>query len=147
MAYSKDADLAKVRPKIMEYGVSKWDDQRTEAEAQINRILDHDWYRPEANHLGVNWREYPFDSDNLLNGAEQLKTLSCYKTLSLAYLHLMKDAPEADAFERQHKLFEKLYAEELRGVLAAGIDYDWDESGVLASTETKRPVRRRLSRC
>jgi hypothetical protein len=147
MPYSTDEDLRKIRPKILEYGVAAWDDQRTEAEATIDRILDHSWYRGEANNLGVNWREYPFDNDLMLEADTQLKTLSCYKTLELAYLHLMKDAPEPDAFERQHGLFKKMFADELRLVLAQGINYDWDESGVLASVEKIRPVKRRLKRC
>lgn len=147
MPYSTDEDLTKIRPKILDYGVVAWDNQRNEAEAVIDRILEHQWYRHEASHLGVNWREYPFDAALMLNADVQLKTLSCYKTLELVYLYLMKDAPEPDAFERQHGLFKKLFADELRAVLANGVDYDWDESGELASVEKIRPVQRRLQRC
>jgi len=147
MPYSTDEDLTKIRPKIMNYGIENWAAQRVEAESYINRILDHQWYRPQCSDLGVDWRAYPFNSELLLNYAEQLKSLSCYKTLSLVYLYLMKDSPEEDAFERQHKLFSKLFADELRAVLAAGIDYDWDEDEELLSQETKRPMIRRLKRC
>lgn len=147
MSYSTDEDLTKIRPKIMDYGIVAWDNQRTDAETAIDRLLDRQWYRPEATHLGVNWREYPFDAALMLNAVIQLKTLSSYKTLELAYLYLMKDAPEPDAFERQHELFKKLFATELREVLATGIDYDWDENDELAAVEKIRPVQRRLKRC
>lgn len=147
MPYSTDADLLKIRPKILSYNVAAWTDQRTEAETKIDKVIETQWYRPEANHLGVNWREYPFDQALMLEADEQLKTLSCYKCFELIYLYLMKDSPEEDAFERQHKLFKRLYADELRSVLATGINYDWDESGVLASVEKNRPSRRRLRRC
>lgn len=147
MSYSTDEDLTKIRPKILDYGVVAWDNQRAEAETAINRILDHQWYRPEARHFGVDWQKYPFDSELMLNADTQLKTLSCYKTLELAYLYLMKDAPEPDAFERQYGIFKKMFADELRAALASGIDYDWDETGELASTEKARPVQRRLKRC
>jgi hypothetical protein len=147
MAYSTDEDLTDMRPKIMEYGVENWSNQRTEAEEIIHRALDIGWYRPEAQHLGVNWRDYPFDADLLLNGSTQLKRLSCLKTLELAYLYLMKDSPKEDAFERQRKLFKDEYTIELRNVLAEGVDYDWDDSGVLNYTENQRVTRRRLKRC
>lgn len=147
MPYSDDDDLTKIRPKIMEYGVGKWDDQRTEAEGIINRALEVGWYREEAEHLGVDWRDYPFDNSLMLDAATQLNRLSCYKTLELAYMHLMKDSPEPDGFERQMTLFAKRYSEELKAVLADGINYDWDESGVLGALEKRRPARRRLKRC
>ena len=147
MPYSTDEDLTKIRPKIMDYGVENWDAQRTEAELHINRILDHQWYRPMAMDNGVDWRDSPFDPTLLLNSDDQLKSLGCYKTLSLVYLYLMKDSPEEDAFERQHKLFAKLFADELRSIMATGIDYDWDESGAITAQESKRPMIRRLRRC
>ena len=147
MPYSTDLDLTKIRPKIMDYAVSKWDDQRTEAEEIIHRSLEVRWYREEAEHLGVDWRSYQFNPSLMLNGTAQLKRLSCYKTLELAFLHLMKDSPEPDAYERQMDLFSKRYGEELRAVLADGIDYDWDESGDLGMLEKSRPERRRTKRC
>lgn len=147
MTYCVDSDLEKFRPSIMELGVGDWTQERSEAKRIIDRALDVGWYREEAEHMGVDWRDYPFASGYLLNSNDQLKTLACYKTLELAYMHLMKDSAEPDAFQVQMNIFKDLYLEELRQVLSAGLDYDWDGSGALTGWEKKRPSRRRLLRC
>lgn len=145
--YCTDDDMAAVRPKILDLGVSGWDDQIAEATAIINRVLEVRWYRQACREFGLDYREYEFNPDLLLNAATQLKRLGTYKSLQLAYIHLAKDAPDSDPFERQAKNFEKLYVTELADVLAQGLDYDWDESGALYYTEKRMPSMRRLKRC
>jgi hypothetical protein len=145
--YCTDDDLAEVRPKILDLGVSGWDDQIAEATAVINRALEVRWYRTACREYSLDYREYAFDPDLLLNAGTQLTRLGTYKALQLAYLHLAKDAPDADAFERQAKNFEKLYTTELAEVLAQGLDYDWDASGAIDTTEARMPGMRRLKRC
>ena len=61
-------------------------------------------------------------------------------------MHLMKDSPEADGFERHRKLFSKLYTQELKELLAIGINYDWDDSGSIGADEKYEPAARRLYR-
>jgi hypothetical protein len=139
--------MEQIRPKIMELGVDGWDDQIAEADAIIDRALETRWYRQAAEEYGIDFRETPFARTNLLSIAGECTRLGSYKALQLAYIHLMKDSPEADAFERQAKTFAKLYAEELSEVLATGLSYDWDESGTLADSEKSMPVKRRLVRC
>lgn len=145
--YCVDADLVKIRPNILSLGVSAWTDQATEATSIINRAIEARWYKMACSNAGLDHRETPFDADLLLNAATQLKRLACYKTLELAFLYLMKDSPEPDAFEREHNTFAALYKTELGEVLGAGLDYDWDQTGDLAYTEKAIPVMRRLKRC
>lgn len=145
-SYCTEDDLQKIRPKIMELGVDGWDDQIAEADAVIDRVLETRWYRQAAAEYGIDYRETEFNRTLLLDATAQCTRLGCYKTLQLAYLHLMKDAPDPDAFERQANTFKKLYGEELSEVLATGLSYDWDASGGLAYTEKKMPVKRRLAR-
>jgi hypothetical protein len=144
--YCTDDDLVELRPDILNLGVSGWDEQIEEAGKVIDRALQAKWYKAQADEYGLDWREEPFDRDKLLNAAEQLTRLGTYKSLELAYLHLMKNQVE-DAFRTQMLLFQKLYARELEEVLLAGLDYDWDASGALASSETLAPRIRRLERC
>lgn len=146
-SYCTEEDMEKIRPKIMELGVDGWDDQIAEADAIIDRALETRWYRQAAAEYSVDYRATPFARANLLSAAVECTRLGAYKSLQLAYLHLMKDAPDADAFERQAKTFAKLYATELSEVLATGLSYDWDASGDLADTEKSMPVKRRLARC
>lgn len=144
--YCTDDDLAAVRPKILDLGVSGWEEQIAEATAIINRVLEVRWYRQACREYGLDYREYAFNPDLLLSADTQLTRLGVYKSLQLAYLYLAKDAPDADAFERHAKNFEKLYGTELADVLASGLDYDWDESGGLYYTEKLMPSMRRLKR-
>lgn len=146
MAYCTDEDLVKIRPRILDLGVTNWDDQIEEADSIINRVLEVRWYRQACREYNLDYREYPYDADLMLNAEDQLTRLGCYKTLQLIYLYLAKDSPEADAFERNAASFQKLYTTELADVLAQGIDYDWDSSGGISTTEKRMPSMRRLKR-
>ena len=142
--YSDDDDLIKIRPNILELGVSDWEEQSIEAFSMINRILIAKWYKSVAAEHDVEWRETEFDPE--LVDETQLVRLSCYKTLELAYLYLMKDAPEPDGFERQMKIFKDRFNSELNDLMALGLNYDWDESDSIEYDEKYYPRQRRLTR-
>lgn len=142
--YSTDDDLIKIRPNILDLGVSDWEDMSKETFSIINRTIEARWYRGVAIEHDVEWREVGFNPELIQAG--QLVRLSCYKTLELVYLHLMKDTPEPDGFERQMKLFNKLYIAELDNLFASGINYDWDESDTIEYDEKLFPRQRRLRR-
>lgn len=146
MNYSTDTDLVALRPDILSLGVEKWTPQHDESKRVIDRVLEFKWYRNAAEDNGVNWRDAPFNPDNIDNPAEQLKRLSSYKALELCYEYLMQAAPEPTAFSALRDLFAKKYKEELSDVLGAGIDYDWTESGAISAEETAVPTIRRLKR-
>ena len=147
MAYCISADLAEYRPNIHNLGVLDWTATIAKAEAQINRAIEKQWYRPECVAKNLDYRSTPFDPVLFLTAATQLKEASIYLSLKLAYMYLMKDSAEADAFERQMKLFDDLYKEELQEVLSSGLDYDWDDDGEIAASEKLAPKVRRLRRC
>lgn len=142
--YSTDADLVKVRPNILGFGIESWKDQHTEATSFINRILESRWYKEVALDNNINWRVTAFDSDKV--DTDQVKRSACYKTLELAYLFLMKDSPDADGFEREMKIFQKLYNTEIDLVLSLGVNYDWDADGTIQEDERLQPRYRRLAR-
>lgn len=144
--YHTEDDLVEVRPNILSYGVSDFEPQMEESESIINRTLESRWYRAAAAENGLDFRTDVFNPALVLT-TSQVKRLATYKSLQLCYLHLMKEAPDPDAFERQMSTFKKLYDEEMQEVLGAGIDYDWDESGVIEAGENLQPTYRRLQRC
>lgn len=145
MSYSSDADLVKIRPNILDYGVPDWTDKRAEAEADVDRDLDINWYRDAAERRGISWTSTPFNNTLILTAA-QVKKLSIYKTFVYIYEYLMKDSTEPDAFERQRNYFAKRYREELADVLAVGIDYDWDSSGAIEAAEKYEQAPRMIRR-
>lgn len=147
LLYHDHEDLTAVRSEILHYGVSDFTPQMEEAEDIVNRALDSRWYRSNAENYGVDWRDAPFDTANMLASSKlQVKRACVYKSLQLIYLLLAKESPEADGFERNSATFKKLYAEEINEVLTAGIDYDWDEDDEIDPGEAKIPQVRRLYR-
>lgn len=142
--YSTDTDLVKIRPNILNLGIPEWSDRHAEAKNIIDRRLIREWYKQAAVENGVDYTQTEFDPDNLEDGA--LTRLSCYKALELIYMFLMNDHPEEDGFERQMKTFRQLYNEEFKEIMSLGINYDWDEDGVVASNEMYHKTRRRLYR-
>lgn len=141
--YVTEADLQAIRPDILGYGVTDWTDVIFRAESRIWRILEARWYRERASDFSVDPNETVFDPE-LLKDPDQVKDLICYKALEFAYLYLMKDRGEPDAFERQSQLFQKLFKDELANVLAAGFDYEWGTG--YAADERMVPRKRRLTR-
>ncbi len=144
--FHNDESLIKVRPDILNYGVTDFDEQMNESEDIILRTIESRWYRNVATSNGVDWRSTPFDATLMLNASNQLVRAGVYKSLELIYLFLMKEAVEPDAFERQVKLFAGRYKDEIGDVLTAGIDYDWDDSGAIDAGENIVPRIRRQHR-
>jgi len=142
--YSTDDDLVKIRPNILSLGTASWDDMHTEAFALINRTIISRWYKVIAGEHGLDWWLTEFDAD--LVDSSQLLRLSCYKVFELIYMHIMKDSPEADGFERQMSLFSKLYSQELKELLAIGISYDWDADDEIDTEDKYERAPRRLYR-
>lgn len=144
MAYSSDADLIAIRPNITSLGVSDWSSKHDEAKIIIDRVIIRRWYKEAAAEYSLDWRDTEFDST--LVEEDTFKNLSCYKTLELIYLYLMKDSAKEDGFERERKIFRDMYNDELKEILATGIGYDWDNSGAIADTEKYHRIPRRLTR-
>lgn len=143
MPYCTNADLVSVRPNILSYGVADWSSKITEAEEYINKILIVRWYRPAARTLGLDPYVTEFDQTRVTT--TELKKAAVYKTLELAYMHLMKEGPEEDGFERNMNAFAKEFQKELDLALSVGLKYDWDAGGSagdnLAIRSTRRLVR------
>lgn len=146
LLFHNDDDLVAIRPNILSYGITDFELQMQEAENIVIRMLDARWYRNVASDNGIDFRSTPLDATLFLNASDQLSRLACYKSLQLIYLHLMKESPEADAFERQSATFKKLYSEEQKEVLDAGLDYDWSDDGTIDAGENIVPRIRRLQR-
>jgi len=144
--YSTDDDLVAIRSNILLLGVDDWEQKHIDAKIYIDKIIESQWYRTTALDNGIDYLETVFNADLLSDSGSQLKLLSCYKTLELIYVDLMKDTQEEDGFERHSKFFGKLFDKELKNVLSIGLDYDWNLSGSISSDERQQPKKRRLRR-
>lgn len=144
MPYSNDGDLAAIRANIMDFAPgdpASWESLRSLAEPEMERDLELYWYRAEAGRRGVDPEARPMDA-GLLTDPDQLKRLSCLKTLERIYLFVQKDSREADGFERQRVFFEEKYNKEMDDVAAQGVDYDWESIGVFTVDSPHRRLER-----
>lgn len=143
-AYSNDNDILEIRANILKLGVDDWTSKHQEAFGLINRVLNKRWYEQAASEQGLDWREILFDPEKV--NIEEVKRLSCYKTLELVYLYLMNDSPNPDGFERQVKIFRDLYNEEFQIIIGVGLSYDWDADQISDIEEKFIRFPRRLRR-
>jgi len=139
--YCTDDDMVRYRPNILMLGVDSWEEQREQAYADINRVLQARWYRHAAPEMGYDPGITIFDPT--LIREDSLTTLATFKSLEYAYMLLKKDGPDPDGFERFEKSFRNRYNEELEMVLAVGLDYDWSDSGTFDDDEVYIRITRR----
>ena len=79
--YCTDDDMAAVRSNILNLGVTTWEEQRTEADLYINKLILVRWYRPAAISLGLDPDITEFDPTKL--DTDQLKRPAVFKSLSI----------------------------------------------------------------
>jgi hypothetical protein len=127
-------------------GVVSWSSTHYKARDVINRDIEAGWYRKASEREGVDYNLTPFSSSRMLNWRNQLKDLSVYKVLELSYEYLAKDIKE-DAFLYLSDKYSKKYESELKRVIRAGIDYDWNFDDSIDSDEKSyQRLTRRLQR-
>ena len=118
-----------------------FDVDHAEGKDDIDRIIDLAWYRPQfrartGSNIELLDDSQLFDPDLMLNAETQLKKLTCYRVLGFYVCpKLSKFVKDGDEWLRRAREYRKRYEEELERVLAIGIDYDWDESGVIEDDE------------
>lgn len=145
MAYSTDADLELRRADILDLLPDGADALRGLAEEQMLKDLERSWFLPTAKNRGVDPRTNPFDPARCVDA--ELKQLSTLKTLVCVHEHLMRhNSQDPDGFERLRDFYEKAYRTELAELCRSGLDYDWDGSGDLATSEKATQAPRTLMR-
>lgn len=143
--YCDDDDLSSYRPNIMDYGVPTWSAQRLKATKIVNRDIEAEWYRKASKERSVDFKVTGFQPGLMLARYEQLEDLTCYKAFELIYEYLSKDV-DGDVFRTLADRYHKSYEKELKRVILTGIDYDWDASGGIDSTEKYEMVAPRTLR-
>lgn len=127
--------------KVVQVNAGSFDGDHAKAKADIDRMIDLAWYRPQVRaRTGSNIEllddSQLFDPDLMLNAATQLRALSAFRVLGeYACPKLAKFVDENDTWGNRAKFYRDKFTEELERVLAIGIDYDWDESGVIENDE------------
>ncbi len=108
------------------------------AKADIDRMIERDWFLPEVRDRsgGALGTSIVFDPGLMLNANIELGKLSSYWVLGNYVLpRLAKRQDDEDYYSRKAKEFLEKAMVEYELILATGIDYDWDQSGIIEDHE------------
>lgn len=123
--------------KVVQVNAGSFDGDHAKAKTDIDRMIDLAWYRPQVRaRTGSNIEllddSQLFDPDLMLNAETQLKKLTAFRCLGKYVCpKLAKFVDENDTWGNRAKHFLAEFEEELERVLAIGIDYDWNQSGII----------------
>ena len=136
MAYSSDADLLKLIPDILDFGIETFVAEHPKAKLDIERELRNKWW-PRKGIAG--------EMDNSKLTSSQFTMTSAYLVLYRYVLPQLTNWTDGDRFGNMIDFYKARYGEELEAVLADGVEYDEDGDGNIKLDE-KQPVGQRLDR-
>ena len=136
MAYSSDADLLKLIPDILDFGIETFVAEHPKAKLDIERELRIKWW-PRKGIAG--------EMDNSKLTSSQFTMTSAYLVLYRYVLPQLTNWTDGDRFGNMIDFYKARYGEELEAVLADGVEYDEDGDGNIKLDE-KQPVGQRLDR-
>ncbi len=136
MAYSSDADLLKLIPDILDFGIETFVAEHPKAKLDIERELRIKWW-PRKGIAG--------EMDNSKLTSSQFTMTSAYLVLYRYVLPQLTNWTDGDRFGNMIDFYKARYGEELEAVLADGVEYDEDGDGNVKLDE-KQPVGQRLDR-
>ena len=136
MAYSSDADLLKLIPDILDFGIETFVAEHPKAKLDIERELRIKWW-PRKGIAG--------EMDNSKLTSSQFTMTSAYLVLYRYVLPQLTNWTDGDRFGNMIDFYKARYGEELEAVLADCVEYDEDGDGNVKLDE-KQPVGQRLDR-
>lgn len=137
MAYSKDSDLKLILPDILDFGIIAFTDEHAKAEADINRELRINWWT-RTGKTG--------DMDTSLLTATQFTTASAFLVLWKYALPQLTNWVSGDRFMNQIDYYKDRYNEEMERIFADGVEYDFNDDGVVSESEKNITLSARLVR-
>lgn len=148
MAYATNNDLLKYIPTIFDHGVEDFTDELALAEGDVKRHIEINWYNKT---FGTAYDQFgkrvgnEFDETKLVDAQWQRATV--YRALSHYILpQLASWRPEGDVFTEQLKHYRNRYEEEISAEMAKGVQYDFDDDGIISLDERFKTRQDRLYR-
>ena len=137
MAYSKDSDLKLILPDILDFGIIAFTDEHAKAEADINRELRINWWT-RTGKTG--------EMDTSLLTVTQFTTASAFLVLWKYALPQLTNWVSGDRFMNQIDYYKARYNEEMERIFADGVEYDFNDDGVVSESEKNITLSARLVR-
>lgn len=137
MAFSTDSDLTAIVPDILSLGIESFSGEHAKAESDIIRELRRRWW-PRTTYKGELNEGLLVDS--------QFTRASAYLVLWKYALPQLTNWVDGDRFREMISFYRDLYSQELEAILSDGVEYDFDEDGIIQDDEKDLFVGGRLIR-
>lgn len=141
MAFSTDTDLQTIVPDILDLGVETFADEHAKAQADIEREIRKRWW-PRLGKKGEM-------NASLLTESQWTRCASYLVLWKYALPQLTNWVGQgggSDRFREMISFYRDLYGQELESVLADGVEYDYDEDGIIQDDEKDLTFTGRLTR-
>lgn len=137
MAFSTDSDLTAIIPDILSLGISSFSDEHAKAEADIKREIRNRWWSRTG---------YAGELDDTLLTDTQWTRANAYLVIWKYAMPQLTNWVEGDRFREMQSFYRDLYNQELEAVFSDGVEYDYNEDGVIEDSEKDIRITGRLSR-
>lgn len=147
--YATDSDILEYEPRIKDFGVIDFTADHTKTTADIQRLLNIEWWPRVSRNHGTN--KYFGSSGSEMNTtklvAAQFKRAAVYHTLAYYVLpRLTQHQGEDDRFFQMIAFYKARFREEFDLILADGVEYDFDGDGTVEDSEKQTAHYNRLIR-
>lgn len=137
MAFSTDANLEQIIPDILDLGIHTFATEHAKAEDDITREIRRRWW-PRTGFKG--------EMNAALLTDTQWTRCNAYLVLWKYALPQLTNWVNGDRFREMIPFYRDLYNQELESVLSDGVEYDYNEDGVIQDSEKDLTFTGRLVR-
>ena len=148
MAYATNSDLTQYVPSIVNHGITDFTTQLTEAESDVNRYLEVNWYNKTFtqgfDQIG---RAVGAEFDATLLTDTQWTRATVFRALYAHILPLLSPFQvSGDTFQTMIDYYRNRFHEEIDMEIAQGVEYDLDNDGTVTRTEKHKVRQDRIYR-
>lgn len=137
MAFSRDWNLQEIIPDILDFGIDNFIDEHATAQAELEREIRNRWWHRTG-------RDGEMDT-SLLTESQWTKANS-YLVLWKYALPKLTNWVDNDRFLQMIDFYRVRYGEEMEAVFADGVEYDFDQDGIVQDDEKLPKPLNRLDR-
>ena len=137
MAFSTDSDLTAIIPDILSLGISSFSGEHAKAEADIKREIRSRWW-PRTGYSG--------ELDDTLLTDTQWTRANSYLVIWKYAMPQLTNWVQGDRFREMQAFYRDLYNQELEAVFSDGVEYDYNDDGIVSDAEKGITATGRLTR-
>jgi len=137
MAFSTDSDLVLIVPDILDLGIDSFADEHAKAEADIKREIRTRWW-PRTGYKG--------EMNSALLTETQWAKANAYLVLWKYALPQLTNWVDGDRFREMITFYRDLHLQEIESVFRDGVEYDFNEDGIIQDSEKDLTFTGRLTR-